>query len=185
MDTVLLTKAPARPHKRHNLIKRMNRNELTTGQVVTAYAVAIIADLLQLPLSLMKLSGILTVPIEALDVFLDCMVMFILWGCLGFHWLLLPTMAGESIPGCELLPTWTGSVALLVKIRRDEAAAYAESQQGFSPNAADQDGEQLQLPPTPETGVTDRLSNAKYLYDEGLITEEEYEMKRREILAEL
>lgn len=92
----------------------------TDKQIKSAYAIAIFADLIQLPLTAASATVVFTIPAETVDFTVDCIVMLLVSRYLGFHWLLLPSMIGESIPGVELLPTWTGCVACLVKIRRDE-----------------------------------------------------------------
>jgi hypothetical protein len=92
----------------------------TDKQIKAAYAVAIVADLIQLPLTAASVTAVLTVPTEIVDFTIDCIVMLIMGSLLGFHWLLLPSMVAETIPGVDVLPTWTGCVACLVKIRRGE-----------------------------------------------------------------
>jgi hypothetical protein len=37
---------------------------------------------------------------------------------LGFHLMFLPTFALEFLPLTDMLPTWTGCVALVVALRR-------------------------------------------------------------------
>jgi hypothetical protein len=39
---------------------------------------------------------------------------------IGFHPLLLPTFVLELLPVTDLLPTWTGCVALIVALRRKQ-----------------------------------------------------------------
>ena len=91
----------------------------TEQQIKTAYAIAIVADVIQLPLTALSFTGIFTIPAEVFDFGFDCVVMIVLSQKLGFHWLLLPAMIGETLPGVELLPSWTASVMALAKIRRD------------------------------------------------------------------
>jgi hypothetical protein len=40
------------------------------------------------------------------------------WRIIGFHPLLLPTFALELLPVSDVLPTWTGCVALVLAIRK-------------------------------------------------------------------
>jgi hypothetical protein len=46
------------------------------------------------------------------------MAMALVWRLLGFHPLLLPTFVLKFLPVADLLPTWTGCVALVVAIRK-------------------------------------------------------------------
>lgn len=166
----------------------MNRIELSESQVKAAYTIAIIADVLQLPLTAVSATGIFTIPAELFDFFFDCIVMAVLWLCLGFHWLLLPAMAGETFPGLDLLPTWTASVALLVKIRRDEATKSAGPHaptSGVTRKGPIQAAEPPPLPPPLETTIQTRLKKLNELFEERLISPEEYEAKRQQILSEV
>jgi hypothetical protein len=42
---------------------------------------------------------------------------------LGFHFALLPTFALEFLPFTDMLPTWTGCVAIVVALRRRDELA--------------------------------------------------------------
>ena len=79
-----------------------------------AFIIAAVADVVQFPLSLAALTGILTVPSELLDKGIDVAVLVVVSRCLGFHWILLPGFLLEFIPGLELAPTWTACVAYMV-----------------------------------------------------------------------
>lgn len=97
--------------------------ELTSGRIAAAFAAAAVADFLQLPLTAMSLSGVLTVPTELFDFFLDialCVVLSVLLG--GFHWVLAPAFLAEAIPFVDVLPTWTAAVGMLVWLRSQAAA---------------------------------------------------------------
>jgi hypothetical protein len=37
---------------------------------------------------------------------------------LGFHWVLLPTLAAEALPALDLAPTWTAAVLLVTGSKR-------------------------------------------------------------------
>jgi hypothetical protein len=83
---------------------------LTRGRINAAYGAALVTDGLQLlagPLGWVFFD-------EALDV----VAAFVMWRLLGFHPLLLPTFVVEFLPVADLLPTWTGCVALVVALRR-------------------------------------------------------------------
>lgn len=83
---------------------------LTTSRVRVAYGVAVATDVLQFALGPLGWAG--------MDEALDLIAMALLWRLLGFHPLLLPTFAIEFLPVTDMLPTWTGCVALLVALRR-------------------------------------------------------------------
>jgi hypothetical protein len=83
---------------------------LTPHRVRLAYAVALGTDVLQVifgPLGWAFAD-------EALDVLAAIFESRLL----GFHPLLLPTFVIEFLPVADLLPTWTGCVALVVALRR-------------------------------------------------------------------
>jgi hypothetical protein len=46
---------------------------------------------------------------------------------IGFHVLLLPTFAIEFLPVTDMLPTWTGAVALIVGLRRKQQLVLHDS----------------------------------------------------------
>lgn len=83
---------------------------LTPTRVRLAYGVAVVADALQL---LLGPPGWLLA-----DEIIDGVAMMLTWGLIGFHPLLLPTFAVELLPVVDVLPTWTGCVALVVAHRR-------------------------------------------------------------------
>src|SRR5258707_5469856 len=83
---------------------------LTRTRVLTAYAVAATVDVVQI------LGG----PFGwvFVDQALDVVTAILMWGLLGFHPLLLPTFVVEFLPVADLLPTWTGCVAVVVALRK-------------------------------------------------------------------
>ena len=83
---------------------------LTRTRVRSAYAIAIATDALQLALG----------PIgwAFADEVLDVVAAVAIWRLLGFHPLLLPTFIVEFLPVTDLLPTWTGCVALVIALRK-------------------------------------------------------------------
>src|SRR5438552_6859002 len=83
---------------------------LTRKRVRFAYAVAVTTDLLQLLLGPFGWAFA--------DELLDVTAMIVTWRLIGFHPLLLPTFALEFLPVADMLPTWTGCVALVVMLRR-------------------------------------------------------------------
>jgi len=76
-----------------------------------AWAVAIIADALQiLAFPLFSEGGI-----SPADDALDLLVAFVLVRLLGWHWAFLPTLVAEIIPGMDLFPTWTTAVFFVTR----------------------------------------------------------------------
>jgi hypothetical protein len=88
--------------------------KLTPSRTRTAYAVAVAADALQLMLG----------PFGwvAADQIIDVVAGVVMWRILGFHPLLLPTFVVEVLPIVDMLPTWTGCVALVVARRKKQQA---------------------------------------------------------------
>lgn len=83
---------------------------LTPNRVKFAYAVAVSADALQLLLGPLGWAFA--------DELIDVAAMILIWRLIGFHPLLLPTFVLELLPVADLLPTWTGCVALVVALGR-------------------------------------------------------------------
>jgi hypothetical protein len=83
---------------------------LTRHRVRLAYAIAITTDALQLLLG--PLGWVFA------DEIFDVAAMILIWRVIGFHVLLLPTFALEFLPVADLLPTWTGCVAIVVTLRK-------------------------------------------------------------------
>src|SRR5205823_783532 len=87
---------------------------LTRERVRLAYAVAIGTDLLQLLLGPFGWAFA--------DELLDVTAMILIWRLIGFHPLLLPSFVLEFLPLADMLPTWTGCVAIVVAIRKRQQA---------------------------------------------------------------
>lgn len=100
--------------------ERLRRSATSSGLVLTrsrisaAYAVAITTDVLQFVLG--PLGWAFT------DEILDVIALIATTKLLGFHPLLLPTFILELVPLVDMLPTWTGCVALVVAMRKKEPA---------------------------------------------------------------
>jgi hypothetical protein len=88
---------------------------LTGPRVRLAYAVAVATDVLQMLLG--------PVGWVFADEVLDVTAMVLTWRLIGFHPLLLPTFALEFIPVADMLPTWTGCVAIVVALRKRQQAS--------------------------------------------------------------
>jgi hypothetical protein len=100
----------------------MDTPRLTRRNVILAFAIAGVADLVQIPITAAATTGLFSIPGELADFFVDCVVMIATTRLLGFHWVLLPSFFLELIPGPDLLPTWTASVAYVVWRRKKERA---------------------------------------------------------------
>lgn len=83
---------------------------LTRSRIRMAYAVAIAIDVLEWVLG--------PVGFAFSDEILDVVAMLLIWRLIGFHPLLLPAFVIEFLPVADLIPTWTGCVALVVAIRK-------------------------------------------------------------------
>jgi hypothetical protein len=91
---------------------------ITRPRVRAAYGVAIAADALQLALGPFGWTFA--------DEIIDIVAMIVLVRLIGFHPLLLPTFILELVPVADLLPTWTGCVALVTALRKKSAAAVRQ-----------------------------------------------------------
>jgi hypothetical protein len=87
---------------------------LTRARIAAAYGVAIGTDVLQFALGPFGWVFV--------DEILDVVAMIAVSRAIGFHVLLLPTFAIEFLPITDMLPTWTGCVALVVGMRRKQIA---------------------------------------------------------------
>jgi hypothetical protein len=87
---------------------------LTRERVRLAYGIAVTTDVLQLLLGPFGWAFA--------DELLDVTAMILTWRLIGFHPLLLPTFALEFLPVADMLPTWTGCVAIVVAIRKRQQA---------------------------------------------------------------
>ena len=91
-----------------------NQPVLNAARVRLAYGVAIATDVLQVALGPLGWAFA--------DEALDAIAAVVMWRLLGFHPLLLPTFVIEFVPVVDMLPTWTGCVALVVALRRRQQA---------------------------------------------------------------
>ena len=74
---------------------------------MTAMALAIVADVLQLAVFPMFVEG----AFSPADDLLDLGVAAALTQLLGWHWEFLPSFLGKLVPGVDLVPFWTIAVA--------------------------------------------------------------------------
>jgi hypothetical protein len=91
---------------------------ITPARIRMAYGIAIVTDALQFVLG----------PIgwAFADEILDVIAMAATSATLGFHPLLLPTFALEFLPLTDMLPTWTGCVALVIATRKRQRSVPTE-----------------------------------------------------------
>jgi hypothetical protein len=85
---------------------------LTRSRIRAAYAIAIAVDALEFVLG--------PVGWAFSDEILDVVALIATTKLLGFHPLLLPTFILEMLPVMDMLPTWTGCVALVVALRKKQ-----------------------------------------------------------------
>lgn len=92
-----------------------NSVPMTPQRIRAAYGIAIATDVLQLALG----------PLGWLfaDEILDGIALVATTRLLGFHPLLLPSFVLEFLPVADMLPTWTGCVALVVALRKKQTVA--------------------------------------------------------------
>ena len=111
-----------------NLVDRLmgapsgSRLVLTRSRVRAAFGVAIATDVLQFALGPFGWAFV--------DETLDVIALIATTSLLGFHPLLLPTFVLEFLPLTDMLPTWTGCVALLVAIRKRQSQSPAYDEAG-------------------------------------------------------
>jgi hypothetical protein len=87
----------------------------------TAMLVAIFADLLQLIVFPMFAEG----AFSPADDLLDLAVAALLVHLIGWHWEFLPSFLIELVPGADLVPFWTLSVASVYRKAKREASERA------------------------------------------------------------
>jgi hypothetical protein len=91
---------------------------LKKNRVKLAFCVALLADAIQIPVSMIAVTGVMLPIAESFIVVVDLVAMALIMWCLGFHWILLPSFALEAVPGLDAIPTWTLCVAFLVRMNK-------------------------------------------------------------------
>lgn len=86
--------------------------------MIAAIIVAVVADGLQFSLG--------PVGWAFSDQVIDVIAMLITIRLLGFHWLLLPTFLLEFVPLADMLPTWTGCVVCVIRLRMTQQKALQQ-----------------------------------------------------------
>lgn len=100
--------------------------QVTAGRARLALALAVLVDAIQVPLQGASLTGIGTLPAEALDLAIDAATALVVSRLIGFHWALLPTLAIELIPFVDLAPTWFACVSYVISRRKKEGRYVAD-----------------------------------------------------------
>ncbi len=100
---------------------------LTPVRIAAAFGLAVVVDGLQVVLGPLGWS--------IADEMLDVAAMVAMIWLLGFHPLLLPTLLIEIFPVADVLPTWTGCVALVVGLRRREQRRSAGAPPALPPGS--------------------------------------------------
>jgi hypothetical protein len=84
---------------------------LKSPELRLAWAVAIMADALQIVAFPLFAEGGLSPVNDALDV----LVAVVLIRLLGWHWAFLPSLLAEAIPGLDMFPTWTAALFFITR----------------------------------------------------------------------
>lgn len=95
-----------------------NIRPLTRRRMIIAVSIAAVADIIQI--------GLGPVGWTFFDEIVDVVVMLIMTRLIGFHWLLLPTFLLEFVPLADMLPTWTGCVIFVVRLRSKQQKRLQE-----------------------------------------------------------
>jgi hypothetical protein len=90
----------------------MHLSESTRNKL--ALAVAMTADFIQITLFPIFGEGFLSPFNDALDLAVGTT----LWALLGWHYSFLPALIAESIPGLDLVPTWTLAAYMAMKKKK-------------------------------------------------------------------
>jgi hypothetical protein len=109
-----------KPEQLSALKRFMDKPELTRKRVVIAYVIAVVADLLELPITAAQFSIVGLAAGESAAFVVDSIVFVVMTKLLGFHWMFLPSFCIGLIPGLDMLPTWVGCVFFAVRQRKKE-----------------------------------------------------------------
>jgi hypothetical protein len=112
MKTMKDDQALHRRGKLHRFGSSVLSPALTPLRIRLAFALAVVGDGAQFALGPLGWSW--------LDEIFDLLLAALIIPILGFHPLLLPTFLLEMFPVVDMLPTWTGCVAIVVALRKKE-----------------------------------------------------------------
>ncbi|MGC9199063.1 MAG: hypothetical protein ACP5E5_09010 [Acidobacteriaceae bacterium] len=94
-----------------------------------ALLAAIAADLLQFLFLPLLVEGADSPPDDVIDLAVGALMIYLL----GFHWEFLPSFAAKLVPGVDLAPLWTLSVANVYRKTKRLAASQAQDQGSMEP----------------------------------------------------
>jgi hypothetical protein len=184
--------------------------EFKVNRIKLAFAIAIVADLLEFPITWFEHLEWEWVRLmaQAVNVLMDCAVMWAMNKLLGYHWLFWPSFFVEVFPQVDMFPTWIACVAYVVHERKKAQQGQPQSPQPRPIIDVDQikavgaslasrltllpsntpDGRaaiRVETSPPVEAGHEDRLKKLSELRDKNLISQTEYDAKRQQILADI
>ena len=126
------------------VLRLVRTPRLTPLRIGLALTTAVVADGLQwllLPLAW-----------TFVDSFIDVVAMALTVLIIGFHPLLLPTFVVEFIPVVDIVPTWTGCVALVIALRKRAQNKAAEARTVVDVPPLEQSPPRIS-PPPPNQGT--------------------------------
>jgi hypothetical protein len=183
----------------------MNIPTLNKIRIWLAFGVAVVADLLELPITYIESFHFQIIFLfgEFMDIILDFAVMGIMTLLLGWNWAFLPSFFIEVIPEVDICPSWVASVAYVVMQKKKkeqelkqaqtppatpEADALEVAGEPAAPRPASVDEStvgEVQAPSPADPTMEQRLKKLAELLDKNLISPDEYEAKRQKILVEI
>lgn len=172
----------------------MKTVSLTPFRIVAALAVALLADVIQLPLTIGFSTVILSVLCFMALVAVNSLAFVLTSLFLGFHWALLPALLMETVPGLGAIPSWTASVAYAVWSRRHDHRTQGAGTSIEAGNIRVAENERparalvvqsTPFEPAPQHTLEVRLARLDQLFGQGAITAEELAAKRIQMLGEL
>ena len=108
--------------------------EFKVNRIKAAFAIAIVADLLEFPITWLEHFEweIVRLLAQGANVLIDCAVMWAMTKLLGYHWLFLADLFAffvEVIPQVDMFPTWIACVAYVVHERKKAQQGQPQSPQ--------------------------------------------------------
>jgi hypothetical protein len=180
------------------------------SRIKLAFAIAIVADMIEFPITWFEHLEWEWVRLmaKAVNMLMDCAVMWAMTKLLGFHWLFWPSFFVEVIPTIDMFPTWVACVAYVVRERKKANQTQAQSPQprpiidveqikavgaslasrlALPPSNAPDGHAAISVESSPVVHATseERLKRLAELRDKNLISQSEYDTKRQQILADI
>jgi hypothetical protein len=94
----------------------------TPGRVVAARLIGVAADVIQIVLFPLFAAGAASPWNDALDL----LVALAMIQLVGWHWVFLPSLFAELVPGLDLVPTWTAAVFFATRAKARPPAPAGE-----------------------------------------------------------